>query len=127
MQERAGADPSVTLAYLGGIVYLASAVVVAVAGAIAGVAGVLPRLPLAGTVAGLLIAGILTVVFGYLLRTEPGLRLFWAIVLIAIALATLGVAFGGFVLGFVLTLIAGLLALARGLRPYLRHAASPED
>ncbi len=110
---------AVSLGYLGGIVYLVSAGVVAIAGTIAVLSGLMPHLPVAGLVAALLIVGVLSIVFSYLLRHEPNLGLFWGAILVVIALASLGLEFGGFVLGFLLTFVAGILAIVAKLGPLL--------
>ncbi len=108
---------AVSLGILGGLVYLIAALIVFVASTVAFLIGVPSLLPHFGTVAGLVIVGVLTVVFSYLLRRQPELALFWGILLVVLALVSLSLAFGGFVIAFLLTLVAGILAISSKLGP----------
>jgi len=114
---------SVALAMLGGLAFLVVGAVVGVVGAVSAVFSVWPALAVAGTVAGLVIVGVLTLVWGYLLRRQPDLGLVWGILLLVTALVSLPLAFGGFVVGFLLTLVAGILALTGKLAPVLAPAS----
>ncbi|MGA8275111.1 MAG: DUF6114 domain-containing protein [Thermoplasmata archaeon] len=63
-----------------------------------------------------LLVGFLTLVMGLLMIAVPSGHTVWGILAIVLAIASLPVAFGGFILGFLLTLIGGILAL-RWKRP----------
>jgi len=49
---------------------------------------------------------------GFLMIALPSAHVVWGILAIVFALASIGVALGGFLVGFLLTLIGGILALA---------------
>lgn len=125
MAARTEAYPAnaVSLSVVGGLVYLFVAIVVAIAGAVGLVAGVPAVFPIVGTVAGLAIVGVLTIVFGILLRRQPELALFWGALLVVLAILSLGLEFGGFVVGFLLTLVGGILAVAWKLGPIAAKVA----
>ena len=108
---------AISLGILGGIVYLLVALVVFIVGAVSVLVGVPSALPLFGTVAGLVIVGVLSIVFSILLRRQPELALFWGILLVVLALLSLSLEFGGFVVAFLLTLVSGILAISDKLSP----------
>lgn len=108
---------AISLGILGGIVYLLVALVVFIVGAVSVLVGVPSALPLFGTVAGLVIVGVLAIVFSILLRRQPELALFWGILLVVLALLSLSLEFGGFVVAFLLTLVSGILAISDKLSP----------
>ncbi len=124
--SESGFSPSkaAALGILGGIVYLLVAAIVVVVGAVSALVGLPLVLPLLGTVAGLVIVGVLSIVFSVLLRRQPELALFWGILLVVLALASLSLEFGGFVVAFLLTLISGILAISGKLSPIV--AAEPK-
>ena len=58
------------------------------------------------------LVGILTLVFAILLLAAPGLKTAWGALLIIMAILSLPFSsLGGFLIGFILTLIGGILAL----------------
>lgn len=111
---------------VGGLVFLVVGAIIGIGGAVAAVFSVWPGLAVAGLVAGLIIVGVLTLVFGYLLRHQPELGLVWGILLVVIALVSLPLAFGGFVIGFLLTLVGGILAVTGKLAPVVAPASHAE-
>lgn len=58
-----------------------------------------------------LAVGLLTIVMGVLMLVAPGAKTAWGIVTILLAIVSLPTALGGFLLGFILALIGGILAL----------------
>lgn len=117
---------AVALSMIGGLAFLVVAAVVGVVGAVSAVFSLWPALAVAGTVAGLVIVGVLTLVFGYLLRRQPELGLIWGILLVVLALVSLPLLFGGFVVGFLLTLVAGILAITWKLAPIVAPTTAPQ-
>lgn len=117
---------SVALGMVGGAVYLVVGVIAGIVGAVAAVFNVWPAAAVTGLVAGLVIVGVLTLVFSYLLRRQPELGLIWGILLIVLALVSLPLFFGGFVVGFLLTLVAGILALTGKLGPMIASGSHAE-
>ncbi len=117
---------AISLGILGGIVYLLVALVVFIVGAVSVLVGVPSALPLFGTVAGLVIVGVLSIVFSILLRRQPELALFWGILLVVVALLSLSLAFGGFVVAFLLTLVSGILAISGKLSPMVTASEKTE-
>ncbi|MGI0054460.1 MAG: hypothetical protein ACREB9_00560 [Thermoplasmata archaeon] len=113
---------AVGLSILGGLVYLLVGAVVAIVGAVGFLAGFTSPFPVAGVVAGLVVVGVLTIVFAVLLRRQPELGLFWGALIVVLALVSLGFEFGGFVIGFLLTLVGGILAISGKLGPALTKA-----
>ncbi len=117
---------AISLGILGGIVYLLVALVVFIVGAVSVLVGVPSALPLFGTVAGLVIVGVLAIVFSILLRRQPELALFWGILLVVLALLSLSLEFGGFVVAFLLTLVSGILAISGKLSPMVTASEKTE-
>ncbi|MCW6167210.1 MAG: hypothetical protein LVQ64_02035 [Thermoplasmatales archaeon] len=117
---------AISLGILGGIVYLLVALVVFIVGAVSVLVGVPSALPLFGTVAGLVIVGVLSIVFSILLRRQPELALFWGILLVVVALLSLSLEFGGFVVAFLLTLVSGILAISGKLSPMVTASEKTE-
>ncbi|MCL4308598.1 MAG: hypothetical protein M1606_00230 [Candidatus Thermoplasmatota archaeon] len=117
---------AISLGILGGIVYLLVALVVFIVGAVSVLVGVPSALPLFGTVAGLVIVGVLAIVFSILLRRQPELALFWGILLVVLALLSLSLEFGGFVVAFLLTLVSGILAISDKLSPMVTASEKTE-
>ena len=117
---------SVALAILGGLVFLVVGAIVGILGAVGAVFALGPAFATAGTVAGLVILGVLTMVFGYLLRRQADLGLAWGILLVVLALVSLPFLFGGFVVGFLLTLVAGILAITGKLAPAIAPVTHAE-
>ncbi len=117
---------AISLGILGGIVYLLVALVVFIVGAVSVLVGVPSALPLFGTVAGLVIVGVLSIVFSILLRRQPELALFWGILLVVLALLSLSLEFGGFVVAFLLTLVSGILAISGKLSPMVTASEKTE-
>lgn len=118
---------SVALATLGGLAFLVVGAVVGIVGSIWAVFNLIPAFAVAGTVAGLVIVGVLTIVFGYLLRRQADLGLVWGILLIVLALVSLPLVFGGFVVGFLLTLVAGILAVTTKVAPMVVAKSPPSE
>ena len=58
-----------------------------------------------------LLVGFLTLIVGFLMLAVPSGHTVWGVLAIVLALVSIPVAFGGFVLGFLLTFIGGILAL----------------
>jgi hypothetical protein len=58
-----------------------------------------------------LLVGVLTVIAGLLMLAVPAGHTVWGALAVILALASLPVALGGFLIGFVLTLIGGILAV----------------
>ena len=117
---------AISLGIVGGIVYLLVALVVFIVGAVSVLVGVPSALPLFGTVAGLVIVGVLSIVFSILLRRQPELALFWGILLVVLALLSLSLEFGGFVVAFLLTLVSGILAISGKLSPMVTASEKTE-
>jgi hypothetical protein len=103
-------SPSVAfgLALAGGILIMIAGIVVMVIGAlvtifIAGVGGVFGLIGV--------IWGILIIVFAFLLRSTPERHVGYGVTIIILAFLSWFGAFGGFVLGFLLALIGGIMAI----------------
>lgn len=58
-----------------------------------------------------LLLGLLTLVMGVLMLTVPRAHVVWGVLTIVLAFASLPFALGGFLIGFLLALIGGILAV----------------
>lgn len=58
-----------------------------------------------------LFVGILTIVFAVMLFVKPEMKTIWGILIIVMSIVSLPTALGGFIIGFILALIGGILAL----------------
>lgn len=88
--------------------------------------GAVPRLfgvPAAGSVGGL-VAGVAAALAGVLMLTTPPSRRSLGVVALACAVASVPLAFGGFVVGFVLVAVGGAMPFARP-RPEMAVVPSP--
>jgi hypothetical protein len=94
------------LTIIGGFFILLGGIVFAVIGAIFAVFGFWSGIFLLG-----LLLGILTILIGFLMLAVPGAHTVWGVLAIVFALVSIPVAIGGFLVGFLLTLIGGILAL----------------
>ncbi len=96
------------LTILGGLFIIAGGLVLAfIGGILAAFLGPFSGLFLLG-----LAVGFLTFVLGILLILLPFAHTVFGIVVVVLAFVSLPFAFGGFVLGFVLALVGGILAIA---------------
>jgi hypothetical protein len=94
------------LTIIGGFFILLGGFVFALIGAIFAVLGFVSGIFLLG-----LLVGFLTIIIGFLMLAVPSAHTVWGILAIVFSLVSLPVALGGFVIGFLLTLIGGILAL----------------
>lgn len=108
------------LSLLGGIFIMIAGLIVAVATAIIGVLAWALIPGVGGAIGGLVMAlGALGLVFGILIiigavqinTGEPGRVRTWSVVVIVLSVLSLFVCGGGFVVGFILALIGGILGL----------------
>ena len=94
------------LTILGGCFILLGGFAFALVGAVLAVLGFPSEVFLLG-----LLVGFLTIVLGFVMLAVPSGHAVWGILAIVFALVSLLVAFGGFLIGFLLTLIGGILAV----------------
>jgi len=99
------------LTILGAFFILAGGFFVALVGAVLAIFGVGSELFLLG-----LLVGLMTLVVGLLMIALPSGHMVWGILAIGLAVVSIAVALGGFLLGFLLTLLGGILAV-RWRRP----------
>lgn len=95
------------LTVLGGLFILGGGVAFALVGAVFAIFGHWSGLFLLG-----LATGLLTILVGFLMIAAPSAHTLWGVLAVLFALVSIPVAFGGFLVGFLLTLIGGILALA---------------
>lgn len=94
------------LTFIGGLFILAGGLIFALIGAFFAVFGLVSGIFLLG-----LLVGLLTLVMGVLMIALPSGHAVWGLIAIVLALVSIPVALGGFILGFVLTLVGGILAV----------------
>jgi hypothetical protein len=99
------------LTILGGFFIIGGGLVFAFVGALFAVLGFVSAFFLVG-----LLIGVLTLIVGLLMLIVPLGHVVWGALAVVLALASIPFALGGFVIGFILTLIGGILAL-RWKRP----------
>lgn len=102
------------LTILGGLFIIGGGLIFAFVGALFAVLGFVSAFFLLG-----LLVGVLALIVGLLMVVVPSGHTVWGILAIVLALASLPFALGGFVIGFLLTLVGGILAL-RWKRPAVR-------
>jgi len=95
------------LTIIGGFFILLGGFVFALIGAVFAVFGFVSGVFLLG-----LLVGFLTLIVGFLMLAVPSGHTVWGILAIVFALVSIPVAFGGFIVGFLLTLIGGILAVS---------------
>ena len=96
------------LTILGGFFILVGGLVFALLGALFAVFGFWSNIFLLG-----IAIGFLTILVGFLMLAVPSAHTIWGVLAVVFAFVSIVVAtFGGFVIGFLLTLIGGILALA---------------
>ena len=108
------------LTMLGGVFIFFGGIAIAFLGAIFALFGFVSSLFLIG-----LLLGALTVLVGLLMIAFPSGHAVWGILAVALAFASLPFALGGFLLGFLLTLLGGALAFRwrRPMEPYVTVSA----
>jgi Family of unknown function (DUF6114) len=94
------------LTILGGFFILLGGLLVSFLGVVFALVGVFSSLFFVG-----LALGLLTMLVGVLMMVLPRAHLAWGILAVLFAVASLPFALGGFLLGFLLALIGGLLAI----------------
>jgi hypothetical protein len=94
------------LTILGGFFIIIGGLLFALVGAVFAIFGIVSGIFLWG-----LFAGFLTLIVGLLMIAVPSGHTVWGILAILLALVSIPVAFGGLLLGFLLTLIGGILAV----------------
>jgi len=99
------------LTIVGGFFILAGGLFFALVGVVFALFGLVSGIFLLG-----LLVGLLTLVMGLLMMAVPSGHTLWGIVAVILALVSIPVALGGFILGFLLALIGGVLAI-RWKRP----------
>jgi Family of unknown function (DUF6114) len=95
------------LTIVGGLFILLGGLVFALIGAVFAVLGFLSGVFLLG-----LLVGLLTVIVGVLMIAVPSGHTVWGVLAILFALASIPLAVAGLIVGFLLTLIGGFLAIA---------------
>jgi len=104
---RAASRAASVLSFIGGIFVLLGGLLMAFVGTIFGLFGIVSALFFVG-----LAIGAFILIFAVLLWTVPQLHLLWGVALIVLAFLSIPFAIlGGFVIGFLLTLIGGVLGL----------------
>lgn len=96
------------LSLIGGVFVLLAGLIIAAIGAaltffIGGIGALL------GVAA--IVVGLLIIVFAIMLHSRPEQHVIWGALLIVFSIISLPVSLGGFVIGFLLTLIGGILAV----------------
>jgi hypothetical protein len=99
------------LTIIGGFFVLVGGVAFALLGAVLTLFGIVSGIFLIG-----LLAGLLILAMGGLMLAVPSGHTVWGVLTIGLALVSILVAFGGFLIGFLLTILGGILAL-RWRRP----------
>lgn len=94
------------LTIIGGLFIIGGGLVFAFIGAIFAIFGILSGFFLLG-----LLVGALTLLMGLLMIVAPSGHVVWGALAIVLAIVSLPLALGGFVVGFLLSLIGGVLAL----------------
>jgi hypothetical protein len=94
------------LTIFGGLFILGGGVIFAILGAIFALFGFVSNVFLLG-----LLVGFLTILVGVLMLVVPSAHAVWGVLAIVFAFVSLPVALGGFVIGFLLALIGGILSL----------------
>jgi Family of unknown function (DUF6114) len=94
------------LTILGGFFVLVGGFLFALIGVVFAVFGIVSGIFLLG-----LLVGLLTIVMGLLMIALPSGHTLWGVVAISLAIVSIPVAFGGFIIGFLLTLIGGILSV----------------
>jgi hypothetical protein len=94
------------LTVIGGLFILGGGLIFAIVGAVLALFGFWSGLFLLG-----IVVGFLTLIVGVLMIVVPSAHSLWGILAIVFALVSIPVAIGGFVIGFLLTFIGGILAL----------------
>jgi len=94
------------LTIIGGLFILGGGLILAIVGAIIRLFGFWSGFFLLG-----LLIGFLTLLVGILMIVVPSAHTLWGILAILFALVSIPAALGGFVIGFILTLLGGILAL----------------
>lgn len=107
---------------LGGLFILGGGIIFALVGAIISLFGYWSGLFVLG-----ILVGLLTVLVGVLMIVVPSAHAVWGALAILFALVSIPVAIGGFVIGFLLALVGGILALRWKPRrpPYITVSARP--
>jgi len=95
------------LTILGGLFILGGGLILAVVGTIVRLFGYSSGFFLLG-----LLFGFLTLLVGILMIVVPSAHTVWGILAILFALVSIPTALGGLVIGFILTLLGGILAIA---------------
>jgi len=94
------------LTIIGGFFILLGGFVFALIGAVLAVFGFVSGVFFLG-----LLVGFLTLIVGFLMLAVPSGHTVWGVLAVVLALVSIPVALGGFLIGFLLTLIGGVLAL----------------
>ncbi len=94
------------LTIIGGFFILLGGFVFALIGAVLAVFGFVSGVFFLG-----LLVGFLTLIVGFLMLAVPAGHTVWGVLAVVLALVSIPVALGGFLIGFLLTLIGGVLAL----------------
>lgn len=95
------------LTIVGGVFVLVGGFLFALIGAVFALFGFTSGVFLLG-----LAVGLFTILLGFLMIVAPSGHTVWGALAIICALVSIAVALGGFVIGFLLTLIGGILAVA---------------
>jgi Family of unknown function (DUF6114) len=95
------------LTFLGGLFVILGGIVVAVLGTVLAVLGHFSGLFYIG-----LLDGLLLIVVAILMAAAPRGHVAWGVLAVVLSVVSLVVALGGFVIGFLLSLIGGILAIA---------------
>lgn len=93
------------LTILGGFFIVVGGLVFALIGAVFAILGFFSGIFLLG-----LLVGVLTILVGFLMLAIPSGHTVWGVLAIVLALVSIPVAFGGFLIGFLLALVGGILA-----------------
>lgn len=99
------------LTFIGGLFIILGGFLFALLGALIALFGYLSSVFLLG-----ILVGFLALVVGALMAAVPAGHTAWGLLAIVLAVASLPLAFGGFLIGFLLTLIGGIMAI-RWKRP----------
>ncbi len=104
----------------GGVLSIIGSVFVLLAGAALAVLGSFLSFFIGG-LAGLfyigLLIGVLMLIFSILIFVMPSMKTAWGALVIVLAIASLPFALGGFIIGFILALIGGILTLVHKSTP----------
>ncbi|MGI0130525.1 MAG: DUF6114 domain-containing protein [Thermoplasmata archaeon] len=110
------------LTILGGFFIVGGGLAFALIGSLFAIFGLVSGIFLLG-----ILVGLVTLIVGVLMIALPSGHFVWGGIAIVLAFVSIPVAFGGFIVGFVMTLLGGILAVRwrRPIQPYVLGEGRP--